>query len=76
MNQVFMTGIGMLSPLGKDRQASFAAALSAHSAIRRAPEALSAGLPNVLMAPAAVEPESLLDSQDAGLDRATQFSLV
>ena len=76
MNQVFITGIGMLSPLGQDRKDSFAAALLARSAIKRVPEALSAGLPNVLMAPAAVEPGSLLDSQDAGLDRATQFSLV
>lgn len=76
MNQVFITGMGMLSPLGKNRKDSFAAALLARSAIERAPEALSAGLANILMAPAAVEPGALLDSQDAGLDRATQFSLV
>ena len=54
MNQVFITGMGMLSPLGQDRKDSFAAALLARSAIKRSPEALSAGLSNILMAPAAV----------------------
>lgn len=76
MNPVLVTGMGMLSPLGVDRKSSFEAALRACSAIRRATDALSAGLPDLLIAPVAVEPKSLLDSQYAGMDRAAQFALV
>ena len=76
MMPVLVTGMGMLSPLGADSKSSFAAALQARSAICRAPDAVSAGLPNLLMAPIAVEPEALLDSQYAGMDRATQFAMV
>lgn len=76
MRPVVITGLGMISPLGGDCQSSFEAALAARSAICRVPEALSAGLPNLLMAPAAVEPTTLLGSQEAGLDRAAQLGMV
>jgi 3-oxoacyl-[acyl-carrier-protein] synthase II len=76
MTPVLVTGLGAISPLGVDCPSSFAAALAARSAVRRAPEALSAGLPDLLIAQAAAEPESLLDRRFSGLDRATQFALV
>jgi 3-oxoacyl-[acyl-carrier-protein] synthase II len=76
MTRVAITGLGMISPLGADARSGFAAALAGRSAIRPAPEHLCAGLPNLLVAPAAVEPETLLDRQCHGLDRATQFSAV
>jgi 3-oxoacyl-[acyl-carrier-protein] synthase II len=76
MNRVAITGLGMTTPLGADARTSFAAAVDGRSAVRPAPEALCAGLPNLLAARAAAEPETLLDRQYLGLDRATQFSLV
>jgi 3-oxoacyl-[acyl-carrier-protein] synthase II len=76
MTRVAITGLGMISPLGADARSGFAAALAGRSAIRPAPEHLCAGLPNLLVAPSAVEPETLLEKQYLGLDRATQFSVV
>lgn len=76
MTRVAITGLGMITPLGADARTSFAAALDGRSAVAPAPESLCAGLPNLLAARAAVEPETLLDRQYLGLDRATQFSLV
>lgn len=76
MTPVLVTGLGAISPLGVDCQSSFDAALAARSAVRRAPDALSAGIPDLLVAPAPVEPLSLLDRSANGLDRATQFALV
>ncbi|HYR25981.1 MAG TPA: beta-ketoacyl-[acyl-carrier-protein] synthase family protein [Aquabacterium sp.] len=76
MNQVLVTGLGMLTPLGANKTDSFAAALAAHSAIRALPEDRCAGLTHILQAPAAVEPGPLLDRAQAGLDRAAQFALL
>jgi 3-oxoacyl-[acyl-carrier-protein] synthase II len=76
MTRVAITGLGMICPLGADARASFAAALDGRSAIGPAPEHLCAGLPDLLAAPSAVAPETLLDKQHLGLDRATQFSVV
>lgn len=76
MTPVLVTGLGAISPLGIDCPTSFAAALEARSAVRRAPESLSAGLPDLLIAKAAADPETLLERRFAGLDRATQFALV
>lgn len=76
MNKVLITGLGMITPLGNDRDTSFAGALAARSAIRPAPEAICAGLPNLLAAGIATDPATLLDRQFAGLDRAAQLALV
>ena len=76
MKPVLVTGMGMLSPLGADCASSFDAACAARSAVRAVPEALAAGLPDLLMAPAAAEPLPLLDAQAAGLDRAIQLAMV
>ncbi len=76
MNKVFVTGLGLICPLGADKNSSFANALEARSAIRPAPADIAARLPHVLVAPATVDPETLLDKKYFGLDRATQFALV
>ena len=74
--RVLVTGMGMWSPLGVNVASSFDAACAGRSAIRRAPDEISAGLPHLLTAPAAAEPAGRLDAADAGLDRATQFAYL
>jgi 3-oxoacyl-[acyl-carrier-protein] synthase II len=76
MTEVWVTGIGLFTPLGTDRAETFKAALAGRSAVRRAPPERSAGLPDLLMAPIAADPAERLDADCAGLDRAVQFALV
>jgi 3-oxoacyl-[acyl-carrier-protein] synthase II len=76
VKRVLITGLGITSPLGADKASSFAAALEARSAVRHAPADLAARLPPILVAPAAVEPDTLLDKKYGALDRAAQFALV
>ncbi len=76
MNRVLITGLGITSPLGADKARSFANALQAHSAVQPAPANIAERLPHVLVAPAAVEPDTLLDKKFGGLDRAAQFAMV
>lgn len=76
MSKVVVTGMGMLTPLGSDCASNFAAVLEPRSAVRKASDTLSVGLPNLLVAEAAVAPESLLDASYHGMDRATLFALV
>ena len=76
MNKVLITGLGVICPLGADKHSSFASALAARSSIGPAPADIASRLPHVLVAPAAVDPEALLDKKYSGLDRATQFALV
>jgi 3-oxoacyl-[acyl-carrier-protein] synthase II len=75
-HKVLVTGLGMISPLGADKDSSFEAALAARSAIASAPEGISAGLPHLLAAQVATDPAALLDRQFAGHDRATLLALV
>lgn len=76
MNKVLVTGLGMITPLGPDRDSTFAAALAARSAIRPAPADICAGLGNLLTASIDTDPLTRLDRQHAGLDRATLLALV
>ena len=76
MNRVFITGVGLICPLGNDRSSTFHAALEARSAIAPATEDIAARLPDMLVARALCDPATLLDKQYAGLDRTTQFALV
>jgi 3-oxoacyl-(acyl-carrier-protein) synthase len=76
VNKVLITGAGIVCPLGKDKNSSFSAALDGRSAIGPCSADIAQWLPHVLTARAAVEPETLLDRQYAGLDRAVQFALV
>lgn len=68
--------MGAISPLGADRHQTFAAALAGNCAIRAAAPEIVKWLPHVVVAPAAANPEQLLDSKYAAIDRATQFALV
>jgi 3-oxoacyl-(acyl-carrier-protein) synthase len=76
VNKVVVTGSGIICPLGADKASSFAAALAARSGIGGCPADVAAWLPNVVVAQATVDPQTLLDRADQGLDRATQFAIV
>ncbi|WP_374591547.1 beta-ketoacyl synthase [Aquabacterium sp.] len=76
MRKVLVTGLGMISPLGADKDSSFEGTLAARSAVAPAPAAICAGLPNLLVAQVAGDPAARLDRQFAGHDRATLLALV
>jgi 3-oxoacyl-(acyl-carrier-protein) synthase len=76
MNKVVVTGSGIICPLGADKASSFAAALDARSGIGACPADIAAKLPHIVVAQASVDPQTLLERADQGLDRATQFALV
>jgi 3-oxoacyl-(acyl-carrier-protein) synthase len=76
VNKVFITGAGLICPLGNDRSSSFRAALEGRSAIGPGPADVAERLPDVLVARVHADPASMLDRQYAGLDRATQFALI
>lgn len=76
LQRVVVTGIGLLTPLGLTRQASFERLLRADGAVRPAAPEITQWLPNALSAdvdPAFAQP---LDRNERGLDRATQFALL
>ena len=76
LQRVVVTGIGLLTPLGLTRQASFERLLRAEGAVRPAAPEITQWLPNALSAdvdPAFAQP---LDRNEQGLDRATQFALL
>ncbi|MDR7306110.1 beta-ketoacyl-[acyl-carrier-protein] synthase family protein [Rhodoferax saidenbachensis] len=76
MNTVVVTGSGIICALGADKASSFAAALQARSGIGARPADIAAWLPQIVVAQASVEPQTLLGPADQGLDRATQFAIV
>ena len=76
MNKVVVTGSGLISPLGADKASSFAAALQGRSAIGPCSADIAAWLPHIVVAASPVDPQTLLERADQGLDRATQFALV
>ena len=76
MNKVVVTGTGIICPLGADKASAFAAALEARSGIGACPTEVAAYLPHIVVAQASVDPATLLERADQGLDRATQFALV
>ena len=76
MNKVIVTGSGAISPLGADKASTFTAALEARSGIGACPSDVAAWLPHIVVAQTSVEPQTLLERADQGLDRATQFALV
>ncbi len=75
MSPVWVTGLGMISPLGVDCKSSFDGALQARSAVRTVPQELSAGLPGLLMARVSDDLASRLETQHSGKDRAVQFAM-
>jgi 3-oxoacyl-[acyl-carrier-protein] synthase II len=76
MRKVFIKGIGMITPLGLDRDSTFQAAFSGKSAISRAPEAVLKYLPHALAAQIPSGLEGKVTTAHARLDRATQLALV
>lgn len=76
MSKVFITGAGLICPLGLDKSSSFLAALEGRSAIGPSPADIAERLPDVLVARVAADPATLLERQYASLDRATQFALL
>lgn len=74
--KVLVTGIGMICPLGLDKQSAFQAAFAGRCSIDKPVEDIAKWLPNALVASVSTHPETLLDSKYAGYDRATQFALV
>ena len=76
MNKVVVTGSGIVCPLGADKASTFSGALEARSGIGACPADVAAWLPHIVVAQACVDPQTLLERADQGLDRATQFALV
>jgi len=76
VNQVVITGSGIICPLGADKASSFAAALQARSGVGFCPDELTGKLPQMVVAQTIVEPNALLERVYHGLDRAAQFALV
>lgn len=76
MHTVVVSGSSIICPLGANKAATFAGALEARSGIGLPPADVAAWLPNIVVAQACVEPQTLLERADHGLDRATQFALV
>ena len=74
--RVVVTGIGLLTPLGLNREDSFARALRGEGAVTAAPADIARWLPQALSA--SVDPAftARLTKNEEGLDRATQFALV
>lgn len=75
-HEVVISGIGIVSPLGQTREASFANAIAAKSAIRAAPAAITQWLPHALAASVDNAFLATLNKNETGLDRATQFALI
>jgi 3-oxoacyl-(acyl-carrier-protein) synthase len=75
VRKVLIKGIGMVTPLGLNREDTFNAAIAAHSAVSLAPAPILKWLPQALAAQVPAGFEAGLSRAEAGLDRATQFSL-
>ncbi|MBX9958958.1 MAG: beta-ketoacyl-[acyl-carrier-protein] synthase family protein [Burkholderiaceae bacterium] len=76
MQRVVVTGIGLLTPLGLTRQASFERLLRAEGAVRPAAAEITQWLPNALSADVDPAFAQQLDRNEQGLDRATQLALL
>ncbi|MEK9950827.1 MAG: beta-ketoacyl-[acyl-carrier-protein] synthase family protein [Curvibacter sp.] len=76
LQRVVVTGIGLLTPLGLTRQASFERLLRAEGAVRPAAPEITQWLPNALSADVDPAYAQQLDRNAQGLDRATQFALL
>ncbi|RJQ47298.1 MAG: beta-ketoacyl-[acyl-carrier-protein] synthase family protein [Gaiellales bacterium] len=76
MHRVVVSGIGLLTPLGLTRTASFERLVRGESAIRPAAAEIGRWLPQALSADVAPAFAQQLDRNEQGLDRATQFALL
>jgi 3-oxoacyl-(acyl-carrier-protein) synthase len=76
LRKIYIRGIGMVTPLGLNRDDTFEAALLAQSAIKPAPASILKLLPHALAAQVDPAFEKGQSRALAGLDRATQFTLA
>jgi len=76
LHRVVVSGIGLLTPLGLTRTASFERLVRGESAIRPAAAEIGRWLPQALSADVAPAFAQQLDRNEQGLDRATQFALL
>ena len=74
--RVVVTGIGLLTPLGLTREASFARIAQGEGAIGPAAPEITRWLPQALAAGVDAAYAQGLDRNEQGLDRATQFALL
>jgi 3-oxoacyl-[acyl-carrier-protein] synthase II len=74
--RVVVTGIGLLTPLGLTREASFARLVQGEGAIGPAAPEITRWLPQALAASVDPAYAQALDRNEQGLDRATQFALI
>lgn len=76
VQRVVVTGIGLLTPLGLTREASFARVVQGQGAVRAASPEITRWLPHALAADVDPAYAQGLDRNEQGLDRATQFALL
>lgn len=76
LHRVVVSGIGLLTPLGLTRTASFERLVRGESAIRPAAAEIVRWLPQALSADVDPAFAQQLDRNEQGLDRATQFALL
>lgn len=74
--RVVVTGIGMVTPLGLTREATFANALEGKSAVTAAPENITSSLPHALSANVDAAYTTLTLANENGLDKTTQLALI
>ena len=76
-DRVVITGLGTLSPLGRDVASTWEGLLAGKSGVTRLPEDWSPEMPTQIAAKVAVEPAELMDRVEMRrLDRSEQFALI
>jgi 3-oxoacyl-[acyl-carrier-protein] synthase II len=76
VQRVVVSGIGLLTPMGLSRQASFDRLVRGESAIHPATADITRWLPHALVADVDAAYARTLDRNEQGLDRAAQFALL
>ena len=76
-DRVVITGLGTLSPLGRDVASTWEGLLAGKSGVTRLPEDWSPEMPTQIAAKVAVEPAELMDRVEMRrLDRSEQFAVI
>ena len=76
-DRIVITGLGALSPLGRDVASTWEGLLAGKSGVTRLPEDWSPDIPAQIAAKVAVEPAELMDRVEMRrLDRSEQFAVI